>query len=137
MKRTQAREYLMQMLFQMETQNDFSEEAEDKFIELNIEEKDAKQIAYIKSVSAAFRENKNEIDADIEKYSRGWKLKRIAKVDLALMRLCISETLYLKEEDRTPEGAAINEAVKLAKKYDDEDSSRFINGILGEIFRNR
>ncbi len=137
MNRTNAREYLMQMIYQMEAQNDFSKDALDRFIELNIEEDDKKQIEYIKDVCDAFASNKEEIDSSIEKYSKGWKLGRIAKVDLAVMRLCLAESYYLPEEKKTPEGAAINEAVKLVKRFGTDDSGKFVNGILGEISRNR
>lgn len=137
MNRTNAREYLMQMIYQMEAQNDFSKDALDRFIELNIEEDDEKQIEYIKDVCGAFVSNKEEIDSSIEKYSKGWKLGRIAKVDLAVMRLCLAESYYLPEEKKTPEGAAINEAVKLVKRFGTDDSGKFVNGILGEISRNR
>lgn len=137
MNRTNAREYLMQMIYQMEAQDDFSKEALDRFIELNIEEDDKKQIEYIKDVCDAFVANKGEIDSSIEKYSKGWKLGRIAKVDLAVMRLCLAESYYLPEEKKTPEGAAINEAVKLVKRFGTDDSGKFVNGILGEISRNR
>jgi len=137
MNRTNAREYLMQMIYQMEAQNDFSKDALDRFIELNIEEDDEKQIEYIKDVCDAFVSNKEEIDSSIEKYSKGWKLGRIAKVDLAVMRLCLAESYYLPEEKKTPEGAAINEAVKLVKRFGTDDSGKFVNGILGEISRNR
>ena len=137
MNRTNAREYLMQMIYQMEAQNDFSKDALDRFIELNIEEDDEKQIEYIKDVCDAFVSNKEKIDSSIEKYSKGWKLGRIAKVDLAVMRLCLAESYYLPEEKKTPEGAAINEAVKLVKRFGTDDSGKFVNGILGEISRNR
>ena len=137
MNRTEAREYLIQIVFQMETQEDFSEEALDRYFELQIEDDDIKQKKYIKAVCEAIRNNKDEIDATIEKYSKGWKLNRIAKVDLSAMRVSLAESYYLPEEDRIPTGASINEAVKLAKKFGSENSGKFVNGILGEISRDR
>ncbi len=136
MNRTEAREYLMQILFQMEMQKDFTSEAVDRYFELNIEEDDIAQKKYIKDVCITYEHNKEKIDSLIEEYSKGWKLSRIGKVDLAVMRLCISEALFLEGFEKTPEGAALNEAVKLVKKYGSENSGKFVNGVLGEIFRN-
>ena len=135
MNRTEAREKLMQMLFQMETQSDFSDEALDRYMETYIEEDDAKEKKYIKDVYTAFKNNKEEIDSLIEKYSKGWKLSRIAKVDLSAMRICIAEYRFLEEGSKTPVNAAVSEAVRIAKKYGTENSGKFVNGILGEINR--
>ncbi len=135
MNRTIAREKLMQALFQMETQKDFSDEAISRYIELNLDGNDT-QKEYVSTVITAFRENMNEIDALIEQYSKGWKLGRIAKVDLAAMRLCLAESMFLPEDKKVPIGVAINEAVKIVKKYGEDGSGKFVNGILGEISRN-
>lgn len=135
MNRTIAREKLMQALFQMETQKDFSDEAISRYIELNLDGDDT-QKEYVSTVITAFRENRSEIDALIEQYSKGWKLGRIAKVDLAAMRLCLAESMFLPEDEKVPIGVAINEAVKIVKKYGEDGSGKFVNGILGEISRN-
>lgn len=124
----------MQMFYQMEIQNDFSEGTKKSFIENNIEEYD--QLEYINRVYSALTNNKDEIDALIEKYSKGWKINRIAKVDLSILRLCIAEVSYTEEGTATPVGAAISEAVKISKKFGSDDSAKFINGILGNIYRN-
>ncbi|MDR2526163.1 MAG: transcription antitermination factor NusB [Oscillospiraceae bacterium] len=73
-----------------------------------------------------------EIDARISENLRGWKLNRIARVPLALLRLAVCEILYFED---IPAGASINEAVELAKIYGDEEAPRFINGVLGSIAR--
>ena len=129
-KRSRTREALMKMLFQMEIQGDFSEEAKQNFSEEFLgEDLDRK---YFDAVFDAYINNNNEIDELIESYSKGWKLERLAKVDLTVLRVCIAETLYLKE-DPVPMSAAINEAVRIAKIYGGKDSQRFVNGILGRI----
>lgn len=133
MTRFEARENVMQMLFQMESQMDFSKEAAQTFIENFIE--DESQLTYIKEVYEAYAAHANEIDELIETNSTGWKLERIAKVDLAIIRLSIAETKF-KEGEAIPQAASINEAVKLAKKYGGESSSKFVNGILGKISRS-
>lgn len=133
MNRSNARELLMQLFFQMDIQNDFSPEAKNTFLELQMN--DDEQIKYINSVYDAFINHKDEIDSLIESNSQGWKIGRLSKVDLAVMRLCLAEFKFMDTEDQTPIGAAINEAVRIAKKYDSDDSGKFVNGILGQISR--
>lgn len=133
MTRFEARENVMQMLFQMESQMDFSKEAAQTFIENFIS--DDSQLTYIKEVYEAYASHANEIDELIEANSTGWKLERIAKVDLAILRLSLAETKF-KDGEVIPESASINEAVKLAKKFGGESSGKFINGILGKISRS-
>ena len=70
--------------------------------------------------------------AYIEKYARGWKTERISRTAGAILRCAMSEILWMPE---VPNAAAINEAVELAKKYEDEDTVSFINGILGSFVR--
>ena len=130
MRRTEARELLMQLLFQMEAQNDFSIAAKDFFIEIYLDS--SSQVPYFNRVFQSFYEHRSEIDAKIEESSSNWKTSRIAKVDLAILRLCITEMLFLERED-VPLAASINEAVELAKKFGGEDSGKFVNGILGKL----
>ena len=73
-----------------------------------------------------------ELDQYIEKYAKGWRFERIPLVAGAIMRVAMYEILYMPE---IPNGAAINEAVEIAKKYEDPDVVRFINGILGSFVR--
>lgn len=72
------------------------------------------------------------IDEKIEKNSRGWKLSRLSKVSLAVLRLAIYELLF---EADTPVGVTINEAVEIAKKYGGEEDAPFVNGVLGAVSR--
>lgn len=132
--RPSSREALMKMLFQMEIQGDFSEEAKNGFSEEFLgEDLDRK---YFDAVFDAYINHNNEIDDMIESYSRGWKLERLAKVDLSVLRVCIAEMLYL-DDDTVPVPAAINEAVRIAKIYGGKDSQKFVNGILGRISKDR
>jgi len=78
-------------------------------------------------------EHIEEIDAKISATARGWKLERMSKVDLSILRLGIYELLF---DDSIPEKVAINEAVEISKTYGGEDTSSFINGILGELSRS-
>ncbi len=74
--------------------------------------------------------NLEEIDAKISAHSKGWKLDRIAKAELAILRLAVYEALY---DDEVPVGVAVNEAVELAKMYGEDNGAAFVNGILGKI----
>ena len=90
------------------------------------------QQAYIRRVVKGIAEHGSELDQYIEKYAVGWKFERIPLVASAIMRLAMYEILYMPE---IPNGAAINEAVEIAKKYESSDVVRFINGILGSFVR--
>ena len=75
-----------------------------------------------------------EIDQKISEQSKRWKISRMPKTDLAILRLAAYEILY---DENVPDGAAINEAVELAKVYGSGDSYKFVNGVLGGIVRNK
>ena len=74
-----------------------------------------------------------EIDDVIMRYPQGWKLSRIAKPTLAILRCAICEILYLED---IPDSAAVNEAVELGKSYDSPQAGAFINGVLGSFLRS-
>ena len=75
-----------------------------------------------------------ELDDLIEQFSHGWKLSRISRTALAVLRVALYEILYMPD---IPAAASINEAVELAKGYDEPETVRFINGILGSFMRSR
>lgn len=87
---------------------------------------------YLRQRFELVQERLPEIDALLNEASKGWKTQRMAKVDLAILRLGVYELRY---DDDIPSGVAINEAVELAKKFGGQDSASFINGILGHIAR--
>jgi len=87
---------------------------------------------YVDRAAWGVLEKRDEIDGVIEKFLRGWEIERINKVDLALMRLSIYEMLC---ETDVPLGAAVNEAVELAKEYGADESPSFVNGVLGNVAR--
>ena len=131
-KRAKARALLMQLLFQMEFQKDFSEGARDRFIKDFFE--DRAQLSYVYRAHALVRDNKDALDLKIEAGSENWKVSRIAKVDLSILRVAAAEIFYM---DDIPDSVSANEAVELAKLYGGEESSRFINGILGKLIRGK
>lgn len=130
MRRSEARELLMQMIFQMEAQNDFSEKAFEFFVENNMDR--SSQIEYFRKVYHTVAAHRKEIDEQINTVASGWKTTRMARVDLAVLRLCVAEILFMNEPD-IPQAASINEAVELAKRFGGEDSGKFVNGILGKL----
>ncbi len=95
---------------------------------------DRDSYAYITRVVTGVEEHAGELEDAIGRYARGWRLKRIDRVAAAILRVCLFEILYLPD---VPDGAAINEAVEIAKKYVDDDVVKFINGILGSFVRDR
>lgn len=97
-------------------------------------EADENESEYITNKTNAVLDKKEEIDSCIEQTSSGWKVSRMSRVDLSILRLAVYEMLY--DED-IPVGVAVNEAVELAKEYGTDDSSAFINGILGNISRKK
>ena len=131
MTRTDAREVIMQAVFQMEIQNNKEKELFDQF--LTSKKVSAEQEGYIRSSFEIITSHLDEIDELINKYSKNWKTNRMPKVDLAILRVAIGEILYIED---TPSPVAINEAVKMAKKYSEENSRKFINGVLGSVERN-
>ncbi len=130
MNRSEAREHVMQMFFQMEIQMDFSKAAKDAYIANFVSE--SNQLEYINDVYEAYAANSDELDEVIENASIGWTLERISKVDLAVLRVCIAEIKF-KTGEKIPVAVAINEAVKMAKKFGGSDSGKFVNGILGTV----
>ena len=87
---------------------------------------------YIRRLTSLMAENRSEIDGFIERYAKGWKLERISRTALAVMRCAVCEILYM---DDIPNAAAINEAVELDKGYDEPDTVAFVNGVLGGFMR--
>ncbi len=132
MNKVEARELLMQAVFQMDIQKDQSNELLERLIVETEAEKDFG--SYIRSTYETLRRNLEEIDRTINRYSRNWDVKRMPKTDLAILRLAVCEVLFC---DNIIDAVAINAAVEMAKKYCDDDASKFINGILGSISRSK
>lgn len=91
------------------------------------------QLAYIDSVVAGVANRQEMLNAEIQKYSIGWDVSRISRLARSVMQLAIFEILFVED---VPTGVAVSEAVRLAKKYDGDDTGSFVNGILGSFARN-
>ena len=94
---------------------------------------DEKQLAYIRHVAEGVSLHAAELDGYIEKYAKTWEFQRISRVAAAIMRTAMFEILYMPE---VPYKAAANEAVELAKTYEDRDTAGFINGILASFIKD-
>lgn len=91
------------------------------------------QLRYIDTVVAGVANREEELDEQIRKYAIGWDISRISKLARCILRLAIYEILYVED---VPAGVAVAEAVRIAKKYNDDDTGAFVNGILGSFVRS-
>ncbi|MDD5954641.1 MAG: transcription antitermination factor NusB [Firmicutes bacterium] len=91
------------------------------------------QRAYIDTVTSGVASREDDLNATIQKFSIGWDVKRISRLTRCVMQLAIYEILYVED---VPVGVAISEAVRIAKKYDGDDTGAFVNGILGAFARS-
>ncbi len=90
--------------------------------------------AYLKNVFFGVLENREALDNEIAATAKGWKLSRISKVVLNILRISVYEMLNMTD---VPFAVSINEAVELAKKYDDEKAPKFVNGVLNTVANNK
>ncbi len=129
MNRSAIRENAFKMIYGMEIQKEYNREQLELFInENNIEEKSA--VEYLNAIFNGIQESKDVITELISKnLKKEWTIDRISKVNLSILEIAIYEIKYLK----LPFKVAINEAVELAKKYGDDVSPTFINGVLASI----
>ena len=91
------------------------------------------QLRYIDSVVAGIANREEELNDQIQKFSIGWDISRISRLARCILQLAIYEILYVED---VPTGVAVSEAVRLAKKYDGDDTGAFVNGILGSFARS-
>ena len=132
MNRSEVRKQAFKLMYSLEIQkNENLEEQVELYLESN-EILDQNAIEYIKDAVFGIEENKEEIIKKIEKnLKEDWKIERISKIDLVILKLAIYEIKY-KE---LPYKVVINEAVELAKKYGEDNSKNFVNGILASIVK--
>ncbi|MBQ6991593.1 MAG: transcription antitermination factor NusB [Clostridia bacterium] len=131
MNRSRIRELTFQLLFQGEIQKEIKDEDINLFIENN-DINDEEAISYIRDVTNGIYENEEKIISIIgNNLKEQWNIERISKINLALLKLAIYEILF----SETPFKVAINEAVELAKKYGEDTSAMFINGVLASVVK--
>ena len=130
MTRSKIRENIFKMLFRVEFHD--AQELTEQLELLNDElgNPSDSERAYIDSKSNDIIAHIDEIDAQINEKSTGWKTQRMAKVDLAIIRLAVYE---ITSEEDIPTKVSINEAVELTKKYGSDESPAFVNGVLAKF----
>lgn len=130
MTRRQIRENIFRALFRIEFH--CGEDMDEQFALFHDElgEIEEKDFIYIKDKCADIFNHLEEIDAQINEKSTGWKTSRMSKADLAIIRLAVYEIKY---EEEIPVKVAINEAIELAKQYGTDDSAAFVNGLLAKF----
>lgn len=128
---SKMREYAFMLIYELEIQKDFNEESIEIFLENNnIEDKNAKK--YIRKTLKGVKANEQNIEETISsKLKPEWKLERISKINIALLKLSIYEMLYAG----VPYKVAINEIIELAKTYGEDNSANFINGVLANVVK--
>jgi len=142
MSRRIAREYAIQFLFSIDFHRaDDTDKQLEEFLlhkEEHLEEEESalnkSSKEYTIEVVKGTLQHLDEIDKLIEFHTTGWKKERIAKVDLAILRLAIYEIVFNNE---VPDSVAANEAIELAKKFSTDESGSFVNGVLGKIIRGK
>lgn len=144
MTRSNAREIVAHLIFEM----NFTEASAKELIEATMEpayysslaqetdiyseRPNEKQMEYIRSATQGVQEKQEELDGYVAKYAINWSVSRISKIARAILHVAMYESLYVED---VPVSSAINEAVELTRKYEDEDVVSFVNGILGSFAR--
>ncbi len=125
--RREAREAVFELLFETEFKRD---EDVAEIYALSCDNREIAEDAYIRDAYFGVCENREQIDALINRHAKGWKTNRISRVSRSILRLCTYELMYCKD---IPASVSINEAVELSKKYDQEQARAFVNGVLNSV----
>ena len=144
MNRTEARELAVRLCFEVSSKECTADEVLERFLDeeyfktLSGEDgvfssyPDDTQKEYIERLVRGIGEHSAELDGYIAKYSRGWQFGRISRTALAVMKTAMFEIMYMPD---IPTGVAVNEAVEIAKGYDEPETVSFVNGVLGTFVR--
>lgn len=134
MSRKRSREVAMELLFENSIKKEKPEEIIENFLENTEYDIENLDMTYIRDILSGIESNISQIDETIEKYLVKWKLSRISKVNLSILRLATYEILF---DDKIPFKVSINEALELTRRYSDESSVAFVNGVLDKISKNK
>lgn len=131
MNRRESREKVFELLYETE----FHKDADVcEVYSVSCENRELTENKYIKAAFFGVCDNKEELDGIIFKHAVGWKPERINKVSKTILRLALYEMIYM---DDIPENVSINEALELAKKFDDDNARPFINGVLNAVLKSK
>lgn len=133
--RREIREKALQSLFQLSANEDLAKETAMQNALLNDQEETEEMAtptipAYLTQLVSGVTEQQGKIDAVIEKHLKNWSIGRLAKTDLLVMRIAVYEMLFVED---VPNRVALNEALEIIKRYGDEKSRKFINGVLSNM----
>jgi len=128
LKRSQEREYALQISFACEISGDKAQDQIGRLSDSDLVE----STEFVEQLVSLYESHKDEIDNDIIIHLKNWDFNRLAIIDRIILRLAIIELLYLPD---IPPEVSINEAIELAKKYSTDKSDKFINGLLDAVFR--
>ena len=126
MKRKEAREQVVALLFETEFKTDENIEA---VFAVSVENREIPADDYIKRAYFGVYENQERIDGLLGAHSNGWKTHRLSRLSRSVMRLAVYEMLF----EEIPYSVSINEAIELTKKYDDPKARAFVNGVLNSV----
>lgn len=137
--RRDIREKALQSLFQLSANEDLSKEvAMQKALANNSEDKeeleDIEIPSYLNDLVSGVIEQQQVIDSKINSHLKNWSINRLAKTDLLVMRIAVYEMLFVED---VPNKVALNEALEIIKRYSDEKSSKFVNGILSNMIEEK
>lgn len=130
MSRKTAREAVMIGLYQKDIHKEENVDVTAVLEDENIEGK--KDEAYALEMVSTYHNNSEKVDSSIEEHLKNWKLSRIGKIDKAILRVAVTELLYVES---IPPLVSVNEAVEMAKKYSDEEAAKFVNGVLAHFVK--
>lgn len=132
-RRTKGRECALKVLYQIEMTKDSYNDSLTRFWEREPESEEVVK-EFAAQLVKGVNENLKEIDEIISKYATNWQISRMAVIDRNILRMATFEIVYL---DDIPPKVSINEAVDIAKKYGDTESSKFVNGVLDKISKEQ
>lgn len=132
MNRRKSREIAMKLLFEMTINKEEYREVLENFKQNTEMKLDDVDFEYIIKIIQGVEENIDLIDNKIQENLRNWKLNRISKMNMSILRLAIYEILFVED---VPDKVAVNESIEIAKKYSDDNAPSFINGVLGNMIK--
>lgn len=132
MNRRKSREIAMKLLFEKTINKGEYEEIVKNFKENTEIDLNDVDFEYIETTIKGIENNIESVDKKIEENLKKWKLNRLSKIDLSILRLSTYEILFI---DEIPDKVAVNEGIELAKKYSDSNSPAFINGVLANMIK--
>lgn len=128
MKRTEARQRALQALFQLDSTELTIDEAMEHALSVD-DDKEVKSNAFFEKLVRGTTEHLEAIDASLNEKLENWSLARLPKIERTILRLAVFELMYA---DDVPSKVVINEAIELCKLFGDDQSSKFVNGVLSK-----